>query len=181
MLVEAELTFTSTNRKRLTQASVPTGPAGFQLGETAWKRRRSFTNAVAHFAVSSQDNGGGKTGADRTGPASPAKPDGSSGDPAINMVLGTPERRKGSLADVVDSLKQKQLVELTRAEQEGRTASPHQAPPTSKHVHLITTVGGALVCLSVIDTHTVCTVGRLESTFILPFVNRFSQIIVSWL
>lgn len=39
------------------------------------------------------------------------------------LAFGTPERRKGSLADVVDTLKQKKLVELTKTEQDGRGES----------------------------------------------------------
>lgn len=42
----------------------------------------------------------------------------------IGLVFGTPERRKGSLADVVDTLKQKKLVELTKTEQDGKPESP---------------------------------------------------------
>ncbi|XP_029336059.1 transcription factor SOX-6 isoform X4 [Mus caroli] len=51
---------------------------------------------------------------------SPHKPDeGSREREIINSVtFGTPERRKGSLADVVDTLKQKKLEEMTRTEQE---------------------------------------------------------------
>ncbi|XP_056908030.1 transcription factor Sox-6-like isoform X7 [Takifugu flavidus] len=50
---------------------------------------------------------------------SPSKPDESCRDPGDPVIhFGTPERRKGSLADVVDSLKQKKLVELTKTEQE---------------------------------------------------------------
>ncbi|XP_029438652.1 transcription factor SOX-6 isoform X4 [Rhinatrema bivittatum] len=36
----------------------------------------------------------------------------------VSANFGTPERRKGSLADVVDTLKQKKLEEMTRTEQE---------------------------------------------------------------
>lgn len=36
-------------------------------------------------------------------------------------AFGTPERRKGSLADVVDTLKQKKLEEMTKTEQDGMT------------------------------------------------------------
>ena len=39
-----------------------------------------------------------------------------------SVTFGTPERRKGSLADVVDTLKQKKLEEMTRTEQEGMCA-----------------------------------------------------------
>ncbi|XP_075885001.1 transcription factor SOX-6-like isoform X4 [Nelusetta ayraudi] len=44
------------------------------------------------------------------------------GDPVVGPTLGTPERRKGSLADVVDTLKQKKLVEMTKTEQDAGTA-----------------------------------------------------------
>uniref|UniRef100_A0A8C8W4M4 Transcription factor SOX-6-like n=1 Tax=Peromyscus maniculatus bairdii TaxID=230844 RepID=A0A8C8W4M4_PERMB len=52
---------------------------------------------------------------------SPHKPDEGSRDREImnSVTFGTPERRKGSLADVVDTLKQKKLEEMTRSEQEG--------------------------------------------------------------
>ncbi|KAM4846504.1 transcription factor SOX-6 isoform 7-T14 [Thomomys bottae] len=51
---------------------------------------------------------------------SPHKPDEGSRDRDImtSVTFGTPERRKGSLADVVDTLKQKKLEEMTRTEQE---------------------------------------------------------------
>uniref|UniRef100_A0A5F5PID0 SRY-box transcription factor 6 n=1 Tax=Equus caballus TaxID=9796 RepID=A0A5F5PID0_HORSE len=51
---------------------------------------------------------------------SPHKPDDGSRDREImtSVTFGTPERRKGSLADVVDTLKQKKLEEMTRTEQE---------------------------------------------------------------
>ncbi|KAM8923578.1 transcription factor SOX-6 isoform 10-T34 [Lycaon pictus] len=51
---------------------------------------------------------------------SPHKPDEGSRDREImtSVTFGTPERRKGSLADVVDTLKQKKLEEMTRTEQE---------------------------------------------------------------
>lgn len=124
-------------------------------------------NAIAHFGFSFQDNDGGKTGAEQTGPASPAKPDefsGDRGESVINLVFGTPERRKGSLADVVDTLKQKKLVELTKAEQDGRTASispsQHMLTKLRPHpAHQQTCArsnhgGGAFGCPSVLHTHT---------------------------
>ncbi|XP_007955001.1 transcription factor SOX-6 [Orycteropus afer afer] len=51
---------------------------------------------------------------------SPHKPDEGNRDREImtSVTFGTPERRKGSLADVVDTLKQKKLEEMTRTEQE---------------------------------------------------------------
>ncbi|OWK18000.1 SOX6 [Cervus elaphus hippelaphus] len=56
---------------------------------------------------------------------SPHKPDEGSRDREImtSVTFGTPERRKGSLADVVDTLKQKKLEEMTRTEQEGTPES----------------------------------------------------------
>ncbi|XP_044048567.1 transcription factor SOX-6-like isoform X2 [Siniperca chuatsi] len=60
----------------------------------------------------------------RTNSTSPPKPEECSrdrGEPMIGLAFGTPERRKGSLADVVDTLKQKKLVELTKTEQDEPT------------------------------------------------------------
>ncbi|XP_038150737.1 transcription factor SOX-6-like isoform X1 [Cyprinodon tularosa] len=57
----------------------------------------------------------------RTNSSSPTKPEECSrdrGESVIGLAFGTPERRKGSLADVVDTLKQKKLVELTKSEQD---------------------------------------------------------------
>uniref|UniRef100_A0A665WUI0 Transcription factor SOX-6-like n=1 Tax=Echeneis naucrates TaxID=173247 RepID=A0A665WUI0_ECHNA len=57
----------------------------------------------------------------RTNSTSPHKPEECSrdrGESMIGLAFGTPERRKGSLADVVDTLKQKKLVELTKTEQD---------------------------------------------------------------
>lgn len=39
-------------------------------------------------------------------------------------ALGTPERRKGSLADVVDTLKQRKMEELIKNEPEGQWRKP---------------------------------------------------------
>ncbi|XP_075423851.1 transcription factor SOX-6 isoform X3 [Ascaphus truei] len=55
---------------------------------------------------------------------SPHKPDEGTRERSELMTsvnFGTPERRKGSLADVVDTLKQKKLEEMTRTEQEDST------------------------------------------------------------
>ncbi|XP_072000831.1 transcription factor SOX-5 [Engystomops pustulosus] len=41
-----------------------------------------------------------------------------SGESLVNAALGTPERRKGSLADVVDTLKQRKMEELIKSEPE---------------------------------------------------------------
>lgn len=81
------------------------------------------------FAASSQDNESSKgcsVYSYRTNSTSPPKPEEFSrdrGEPMIGLAFGTPERRKGSLADVVDTLKQKKLVELTKTEQDGRQTS----------------------------------------------------------
>uniref|UniRef100_A0A4W5KRR5 SRY-box transcription factor 6 n=1 Tax=Hucho hucho TaxID=62062 RepID=A0A4W5KRR5_9TELE len=61
----------------------------------------------------------------RNNTISPPKPEECSQD--CGELLGgsafrTPERRKGSLADVVDTLKQKKLVELTKTEQDESTS-----------------------------------------------------------
>uniref|UniRef100_A0A671YIQ4 SRY-box transcription factor 6 n=1 Tax=Sparus aurata TaxID=8175 RepID=A0A671YIQ4_SPAAU len=79
------------------------------------------------FAASSQDNESSKgcsVYSYRTNSTSPPKPEEFSrdrGEPMIGLAFGTPERRKGSLADVVDTLKQKKLVELTKTEQDEPT------------------------------------------------------------
>ncbi|XP_063802541.1 transcription factor SOX-6 isoform X10 [Pseudophryne corroboree] len=60
----------------------------------------------------------------RTTSTSPHKPDEGARercDLMTSVNFGTPERRKGSLADVVDTLKQKKLEEMTRTEQEDST------------------------------------------------------------
>ncbi|XP_073515161.1 transcription factor Sox-6-like isoform X2 [Phyllobates terribilis] len=60
----------------------------------------------------------------RTTSTSPHKPDEGArdrNDLMSSVNFGTPERRKGSLADVVDTLKQKKLEEMTRTEQEDST------------------------------------------------------------
>ncbi|MEQ2193337.1 hypothetical protein XENOCAPTIV_010026, partial [Xenoophorus captivus] len=62
----------------------------------------------------------------RNNSTSPHKPEEGArerSDLLSGSAFGTPERRKGSLADVVDSLKQKKLEEMTKTEQDGM--SPH--------------------------------------------------------
>ncbi|KAL4613491.1 transcription factor SOX-6-like isoform X1, partial [Arapaima gigas] len=57
----------------------------------------------------------------RNNSTSPHKPEEGSrerGELLGGCTFGTPERRKGSLADVVDSLKQKKLEEMTKTEQD---------------------------------------------------------------
>lgn len=84
---------------------------------------------MCSFAVSSQDNESSKgcsVYSYRTNSTSPPKPEECSrdrGESMIGLAFGTPERRKGSLADVVDTLKQKKLVELTKTEQDGKRKS----------------------------------------------------------
>ncbi|TUK76269.1 Transcription factor SOX-6 [Bagarius yarrelli] len=58
----------------------------------------------------------------RNNSTSPHKPEEGArerGDLLGASAFGTPERRKGSLADVVDTLKQKKLEEMTKTEQDG--------------------------------------------------------------
>ncbi|KAL6459578.1 hypothetical protein MHYP_G00313370 [Metynnis hypsauchen] len=47
-------------------------------------------------------------------------------EPGSATALGTPERRKGSLADVVDTLKQRKMEELIKSEPEGSIMSDYQ-------------------------------------------------------
>ncbi|XP_067850000.1 transcription factor SOX-6 isoform X7 [Heptranchias perlo] len=57
----------------------------------------------------------------RNATTSPHKPDEGArerSDMMTGAAFGTPERRKGSLADVVDTLKQKKLEEMTKTEQD---------------------------------------------------------------
>ncbi|TRY98090.1 hypothetical protein DNTS_024538 [Danionella cerebrum] len=61
----------------------------------------------------------------RNNSTSPHKPEEGArerGDLLSSSAFGTPERRKGSLADVVDTLKQKKLEEMTKTEQDGMEA-----------------------------------------------------------
>lgn len=60
----------------------------------------------------------------RNNSTSPHKPEEGArerSDMLSGSAFGTPERRKGSLADVVDTLKQKKLEEMTKTEQDGTT------------------------------------------------------------
>uniref|UniRef100_A0A3P9QIF4 SRY-box transcription factor 6 n=1 Tax=Poecilia reticulata TaxID=8081 RepID=A0A3P9QIF4_POERE len=60
----------------------------------------------------------------RNNSTSPHKPEEGArerSDMLSGSAFGTPERRKGSLADVVDSLKQKKLEEMTKTEQDEST------------------------------------------------------------
>ncbi|XP_035031786.1 transcription factor SOX-6 isoform X10 [Hippoglossus stenolepis] len=62
----------------------------------------------------------------RNNSTSPHKPEEGArerSDLLSGSAFGTPERRKGSLADVVDTLKQKKLDEMTKTEQDGTPES----------------------------------------------------------
>ncbi|KAK6318536.1 hypothetical protein J4Q44_G00118270 [Coregonus suidteri] len=58
---------------------------------------------------------------DTTSPPKPEECSQECGELLGGSAFRTPERRKGSLADVVDTLKQKKLVELTKTEQDEST------------------------------------------------------------
>ncbi|XP_071347602.1 transcription factor SOX-6-like isoform X3 [Trachinotus anak] len=76
---------------------------------------------VGSAAMNNESSKGCSVYSYRTNSTSPHKPEECSrdrGEPMIGLAFGTPERRKGSLADVVDTLKQKKLVELTKTEQD---------------------------------------------------------------
>ena len=68
-------------------------------------------------------------------------------------AFGTPERRKGSLADVVDTLKQKKLEEMTKTEQDGMTP----------------------VCLCVFVCVCVCVDHSWVCTFFLPSPHNIAE------
>ena len=93
---------------------------------SVWIFSRSSNLGSPIFAVSSQDNESSKgcsVYSYRTNSTSPPKPEEFSrdrGEPVIGLAFGTPERRKGSLADVVDTLKQRKMEELIKNEPEGQ-------------------------------------------------------------
>ncbi|XP_076002935.1 transcription factor SOX-6-like isoform X2 [Genypterus blacodes] len=83
-------------------------------GEAEWE-------SVGPAAMDNESSKGCSIYSYRTNSTSPPKPEECSrdrGEHMIGLAFGTPERRKGSLADVVDTLKQKKLVELTKTEQD---------------------------------------------------------------
>ncbi|XP_034540683.1 transcription factor SOX-6-like [Notolabrus celidotus] len=89
--------------------------------------REKLTDAewesVVPAAMDNESSKGCSVYSYRTNSTSPTKPEECSrdrGEPMIGLTFGTPERRKGSLADVVDTLKQKKLVELTKTEQDAK-------------------------------------------------------------
>ncbi|KAM4573259.1 transcription factor SOX-6-like isoform 2-T2 [Odontesthes bonariensis] len=73
------------------------------------------------FLIDNESSKGCSVYSYRNNSTSPTKPEEYPRDrtePVIGLAFGTPERRKGSLADVVDTLKQKKLGELTKTEQD---------------------------------------------------------------
>uniref|UniRef100_A0A7N9AV08 SRY-box transcription factor 6 n=1 Tax=Mastacembelus armatus TaxID=205130 RepID=A0A7N9AV08_9TELE len=85
------------------------------------KRMDADWENVGPAAMDNESSKGCSVYSYRTNSTSPSKPEEcfrDRGEPAICLAFGTPERRKGSLADVVDTLKQKKLVELTKTEQD---------------------------------------------------------------
>uniref|UniRef100_UPI00358F9B40 transcription factor Sox-6-like isoform X2 n=1 Tax=Myxine glutinosa TaxID=7769 RepID=UPI00358F9B40 len=75
------------------------------MGDRGWSEDGAMDRSGSDDGM--MDQGGSDEG---------AKERGGSDDGARDRVLSTPERRKGSLADVVDSLKQKKLEEMTRSD-----------------------------------------------------------------
>ncbi|XP_017292302.1 transcription factor SOX-6 isoform X1 [Kryptolebias marmoratus] len=89
-------------------------PAREKLADAEWEN-------VGPAVMDNESTKGCSVYTYRTNSTSPPKPEECSrdrGEPIIGLTFGTPERRKGSLADVVDTLKQKKLVELTKTEQD---------------------------------------------------------------
>ncbi|TKS73938.1 Transcription factor [Collichthys lucidus] len=89
-------------------------PTREKLTDAEWEN-------VVPAAMDNESSKGCSVYSYRTNSTSPPKPEEFSrdrGEPMIGLAFGTPERRKGSLADVVDTLKQKKLVELTKTEQD---------------------------------------------------------------
>lgn len=86
---------------------------------------------------------------------SPGKEEGGGGGRACNDgglalgTLGTPERRKGSLADVVDTLKQRKMEELIKSEPEGRYCDGGRCAAWPRlHAALLALPDGAVFLLS---------------------------------
>uniref|UniRef100_A0A672IJT0 HMG box domain-containing protein n=1 Tax=Salarias fasciatus TaxID=181472 RepID=A0A672IJT0_SALFA len=89
-------------------------PIGEKPADAEW-------DSVGPAAMDNESSKGCSLYSYRTNSTSPPKAEECSrerGEPVIGLAFGTPERRKGSLADVVDTLKQKKLVELTKTEQD---------------------------------------------------------------
>ncbi|XP_048118689.1 transcription factor SOX-6 isoform X2 [Alosa alosa] len=77
---------------------------------SAQQRMESDSNKVCSLYSSFRNNS--------TSPHKPEEGARERGDLLSSSAFGTPERRKGSLADVVDTLKQKKLEEMTKTEQD---------------------------------------------------------------
>ncbi|XP_060892028.1 transcription factor SOX-6-like isoform X4 [Labrus mixtus] len=92
-------------------------PVREKLTDAEWE------NVVPAAAMDTDSSKGCSVYSYRTNSTSPPKPEECSREQMIGLTFGTPERRKGSLADVVDTLKQKKLVELTKTEQDGTPES----------------------------------------------------------
>ncbi|XP_058501874.1 transcription factor SOX-6-like isoform X3 [Solea solea] len=94
-------------------------PIRERMTDTEWEN-------VGPAVMDNERNKGCSVYSYQTNSTSPHKPEECSrdrGEAMIGLTFGTPERRKGSLADVVDTLKQKKLVELTKTEQDGTPES----------------------------------------------------------
>lgn len=95
-------------------------PGRETLADAEWE------SAMPSAAMDNESSKGCSVYSYRTNSTSPPKPEECSrdrGETVIGLTFGTPERRKGSLADVVDTLKQKKLGELTKTEQDGRSSA----------------------------------------------------------
>ncbi|XP_049930205.1 transcription factor SOX-6-like isoform X3 [Epinephelus moara] len=112
-------------------------PIREKLTEAEWEN-------TAPAAMDNESSKGCSVYSYRTNSTSPPKPEECSrdrGEPMSGLAFGTPERRKGSLADVVDTLKQKKLVELTKTEQDGTPESLEEKE------HQLSTMIGQLISL----------------------------------
>ncbi|KAM9312907.1 transcription factor SOX-5 isoform 2-T2 [Gastrophryne carolinensis] len=107
----------------------PASPYGDADGEVAMvtsrqKMEDDESGALPAFHLPLHDIDGNKvvsSFAAHNSATSPLKADEGgrqSGESVTNAALGTPERRKGSLADVVDTLKQRKMEELIKSEPE---------------------------------------------------------------
>lgn len=96
-----------------THSSLNTNPIScFHLSQLLFVLQESDSNKVCSL-YSFRNNS--------TSPHKPEEGARERSDLLSGSAFGTPERRKGSLADVVDTLKQKKLEEMTKTEQDGMT------------------------------------------------------------
>ncbi|KAK2880454.1 transcription factor SOX-6-like isoform X1 [Channa argus] len=96
-------------------------PHADELQPIREKRTDADWDNMGPAAMDNESSKGCSVYSYRTNSTSPPKPEEcfrDRGESVIGLAFGTPERRKGSLADVVDTLKQKKLVELTKTEQD---------------------------------------------------------------